>query len=222
MGRAVLLGTQHFQHSQFRAVHALFVQVFAVAQLVGHKPHGVVRRHPGQAGQAVSYIGHGGADARADAVLVQQGCPAALAVLPRLAAGVQRLHLCDRHAKFVVAAQKNICVGGAGSQRKDIRHIPHDFVGEKRGVDVFAAIGHAPALAQVDDGQGALVVAEQHGGFCLAVLRRLKQKRQLIGTAAHRDDLQRFACALRGLYRFGAAITIAGHKEVGRVQNRFP
>ena len=45
---------------------------------------------------------------------------------------------------------------------------------------------------------------------------------QLIGTAAYRDDLQRFACALRGLYRFGAAITIAGHKAVGRVQNRFP
>lgn len=66
------------------------------------------------------------------------------------------------------------------------------------------------------------MVAEQHGSFRLAVLRRLKQKRQLIGTAAHRDDLQRLACALRGLYRFGAAITIAGHKAVGRVKNRFP
>ena len=220
VSRRRLLCAEHFQHSQFRAVHAVFVQIFAVAQLVGQEPHRIVRGHFGQTRQTVRHVSHGGAGAWTDAVLIQQGRPATLPVLPRLIAGKQRLCAGDGHAEFVVAAQKSFPIRGVCGQRENIGHIADDLVGKKGLVHCLAGVGDAPPLAQVDDGQCALVVAEQHRRPGIAVLRRLKQEWQLVGATWHGDDLQRCAGALRRCDGLGAAIAVARHKAVGSLQNR--
>ena len=217
-----LLSTQHFQHSQLGAVHTVFVQIPAVAQLVGQKPHGIVRRHTGQAGQPCGHLAHRGAGARADAVLVDQRGPAALPVLPCLPGGVQRLRPCHRHAELEITAQKGVGIVRAGCQRKNIRDIPHDLVGEKGLLDRLAAIRHAAPLTQVDDGQRALMVAEEHSGLDLAMLRLRKQKGQLVSAAAHLHDPDRLPGPLRRGNGFRAAVAVARHKAVGSGQDRLP
>ena len=86
---------------------------------------------------------------------------------------------------------------------------------KKRQVGLFKAIGHAVALAQVDQRQRTFVVAEQHRCLPAAVLRLRKQPLNLFLAPGDGAYLYRALRPLGGAQRFGAAVAAAGHKGVG-------
>ena len=130
-------------------------------------------------------------------------------------AGRQRPLAGERQPKLVVQPQKPLTIGRLVGKAQKIHGIQHNFVGEKRQVGLFKAVGHTPPLAQVHQRQRTLVVAEQHRRLPAAAPGFLKQPVDLLlapGDAPYLNG------ALRPLGRpqgFGAAVAAAGHKGVG-------
>ena len=100
------------QNFQLAGVHGLLLQIFAVAQLLGQKAHGVAGVHPGQAGKPVGDILRLQAQPMAYAVRRAQRLPHRAARAAAFLTGVLRLHAGNRHAELVVHPHKNLGVAG--------------------------------------------------------------------------------------------------------------
>ncbi len=106
-------------------------------------------------------------------------------------------------------------------QLQQIRHVQHDLVGKKGQVAAGEPVGQAVPLAEVNEGQGALVVAEEHRQF-LPPAHPLKQPGELFLPFCDLYDLQRTLVAAGGPHDLGTAVPVARHKVVGGIHDLSP
>ena len=88
--------------------------------------------------------------------------------------------LCDHclfqlQVQLVVEAEKQISVAVVKSKLQHIGDIPHQRAGEEKALPLAARVGDAPLLQQVNQRQGAVVVAVENGRGLLAALRNFQQ-----------------------------------------------
>lgn len=90
-----------------------------------------------------------------------------------------------------------------------LRSIPHRRAGEKEALPLAAGVGDAPALQQVNEGQGAVVVAVEHGGGLRAVRRRLGQIVGLLPEVVEIHVAHRLPLGTAGPHVLGVAAAVA-------------
>ena len=217
-GRGGLPGGQHRQNVQLAGVPAFLGQVGPVPAA---SPQGIQGSHGGFAVQLLQgfpHVGHTvpqpGPDVGAAHQFHRDGQTAAGAGL----AGIQRLLFGDGQTQLVIQPQKPRAVPGVPGKFQQVLHVQHRLVAEKGQFLFGESVGQTLPLAQVDEGQGALVVAEQHGQY-FAPVYRLDQPGDLFFPPVQGHHLHRPQGPLDRMQHLGAAVAVAGHKAVGGVHD---
>ena len=138
---------------------------------------------------------------------------------PAFLAGVLRRLFGDSAADLVVNSQEGLRVRLVMGQVDDVPDVRHDPVGEKGVVHPAAAIGYPAPGQQVDQRQGAVVVAVKHRRLLLDVGRHIHQPGVLVGPVHGVDHPDGSAGGPGGVDGLGAAVVVFPDEGVRRPEN---
>ena len=206
------------QHIQLGGVRLLFPQIIPVAHEL-HQP--LDGRKAGELGE-LRVVGL----ERPDLPILPglQPLVGQQAVKHRLVLGHPPEHpgqdgLFDLQIQLVVKPKEFLPVGVVKGELQHIGDVPDDGAGEEEALPLAAGVGHPLPLQQVDEGQGAVVVAVEHRRLLLAVLGHLQQIAVLPVVVRQRHHFHRRALGVARVHMFGSAALVALDERIRRLHD---
>ena len=209
-GRLIRQGEENVQ---FGGVPVLLLDVIAVAH-VPHQP--LDGGEAGQVGQ-LGVVGLHGLDfsnlPRLQLTAFQQDLEDAF-FLGHPVEQPRDHRLFQLQINLVVKAEEQVLIAIIKSELQHIGDVPHQRAGEEEALPLAAGVGDALLLQQVDEGQGAVVVAVEDRRGLLAVLRDFQQIAVLPVVVRQHDLADGAALRIVGAHFLRAAVLVAADESV--------